>query len=79
MCVCATKSLQIESQDQIATSHEALEIHNEVLKNLRRKSSILSYPYKIEPHCDFVNEISQLKSEALTSSPPPIGVIIGEA
>jgi hypothetical protein len=66
--VCATKSLQRESRTRF-TFHEALEIHNEVLKHLRRKTSILSYPYKIEPHCDFVNEISQLKSEALTISP----------
>ena len=61
-CVCATKSLQIESQDQVATFLEALDVHNEVLKHLSRISSILSYPYKIEPHCDFVDEIRQSKS-----------------
>ena len=36
---------------------------------MSRISSILNYPYKIKPHCDFVTEISQLKSEALTISP----------
>ena len=61
MCVCATKSLHIKSQGQVVTFHEALEIHNEVLKHWSRISSILNYPYKIKPHCDFVTEISQLK------------------
>ena len=67
--VCVQLNLFKESQEQDYPFHDASEIHNEVLKHLRRKSSILSYPYKIEPHCDFVNEISQLKSEALTISP----------
>ena len=59
--VCNLNLFKLRSQDQVATFHEALEIHNEVLKHLSRISSILNYPYKIKPHCDFVNEISQLK------------------